>query len=355
MDRGWSTTTRFLVVVLLLVAVVWLLMISGPLVEAVIIAALIASLLNPLVRLLVRRTPLSQTWAAEVIFGLLLLLLVGIPAVVGTVAVSQFSRFRADLVAAAQELSAWFFRPIVILGFRLQPQEYVEQLQAQSTQVIMSALSGGSLNVLSSVTSNLLWTLVVVVMVYYFLKDGARIVPWLVGLVARPYRPEVERLAREVDAVWGKFLRIQILGFGILTLMMAVGTLLIVALFRSGLLRWSPLLFILLLLLVYTIVQQIDNLWVRPQLFGRGLRMHPGVVFIALVGALLLSGFLGALLVVPLLGTAKVVAGYIHRKLVGKPAWPEGEAALEAPQQGKQAKVVNEQEEAAGREPRSEI
>lgn len=325
MSSGWSTTTRFLVVVALLVAGMWLLMISGPLVEAVIIAALIAYLLNPVVRLLVRRTPLSQTWAAEVVFGVVLLLMVGIPAAIGTVAVSQFSRFRTDLVAAAEELASLFLRPIVFLGFRLEPQDYLEQLQAQSSELLMSALSGGSLNVLSSVTSNLLWTLVVVVMVYYFLKDGARLIPWLSGLLPPEYRPEVERLVEEVHAVWGKFLRIQILGFGILTLMMVVGTLLIVGLFRSGLLRWSPLLFVLLLLVVYTIVQQIDNLWVRPQLFGRGLQMHPGVVFIALVGALLLSGFLGALLVVPLLGTLKVVGGYVHRKLVGEPAWAEEE------------------------------
>jgi len=321
MDTGWPTTTRFLVALLLLAGSLWLLMLSGPLVEAIAIAALIAYLLNPAVSFLSRRTRLSQTSAAELVFGLSLLLTVGIPAAVGTVAVSQFSRFRSDLLAAARELEQWLFRPVTVLGFRLEFQDYVEQLMSQGSE-LLSNLPGGSLNVLSSVTSNLLWALVVVVLVYYFLKDGARLLPWLVNQLPPPHRPELSRLLEEVNAIWGKFLRIQILMFGVLSLMMAVGTLLIVGLFRSGLLRWSPILFVLLLLLVYTLIQQIDNLWLRPQLLGRQLHLHPGVVFVALVGALMLSGFLGALVVVPLLGTVKVAGRYLHRKLLGQPPWP---------------------------------
>jgi predicted PurR-regulated permease PerM len=239
-------------------------------------------------------------------------------------AVRQFGRFRSDLLAAARELEQWLLQPVSFLGFRWELRDYLAQLQEQSSELLAS-LPGGSLNVLSSVTSNLLWALVVVVLVYYFLKDGARVLPWLVNLAPEPHRPELRRLLDEIDDIWGKFLRIQLLMFVVLSLMMAVGTLLIVGLFRSGLLRWSPILFVILLVLVYTLIQQIDNLWLRPQLLGRQLQLHPGVVFIALVGALILSGFLGALVVVPLLGTLKVAGRYLHRKLLGKPPWPEAE------------------------------
>jgi predicted PurR-regulated permease PerM len=310
--------------VLLIAGVAWLVMISGPLVGAIIVAALIAYLLNPVVVWLARRTPLGQGAAAELVFLLSLLLVIAIPASLGTVAVSQFSRFRSDLVAAAEELEALLVQPISLMGFRLVPEEYVAQLLAQSGE-LLRALPGGSLNVLSSLTSNILWALVVVVLVYYFLKDGARLLPWLVRQVPGPYQPEAERLLEEVNAVWGKFLRIQILMFGLLSLMMLAGTGIIVALFRTGLLRWSPYLFVLLLIGVYTLIQQIDNLWLRPQLLGRSLHLHPGVVFVGLVGALIVSGFLGALLVVPLLGTAKVTGRYLHRKLLGKPGWADAE------------------------------
>ena len=95
--------------------------------------------------------------------------------------------------------------------------------------------------------------------------------------------------------------------------------------FRSGLLKWSFIGFILLLLLVYTLAQQVDNLWLRPQFLGKHLRLHPGVVFVGLIGALALSGVLGAFVIVPIIATMKMVGSYVHRKLLGLPPWPEEE------------------------------
>ena len=126
-----------------------------------------------------------------------------------------------------------------------------------------------------------------------------------------------------VDHIWGKFLGIQLLLFVIFALLLLLGTLLVVWLFRSGLLEWSVLGFVGLLLAVYTAVQQVDNLWLRPQFLGRQLNLHPGIVFVGLVGALVLSGFLGALVIVPLMATAKAIGQYVHYKLLGVPPWPE--------------------------------
>ena len=66
-------------------------------------------------------------------------------------------------------------------------------------------------------------------------------------------------------------------------------------------------------------------------------RLHPGVVFAGLVGALMISGFLGALVVVPLIATGKLVGNYVHRKMLGLPPWPDAEtphAAADAPLTG---------------------
>jgi predicted PurR-regulated permease PerM len=161
------------------------------------------------------------------------------------------------------------------------------------------------------------------VTLYYLLKDGPKIKPWLVKLAPPAYQPEIGRLLDRVDYIWGRFLGIQLLLFVIFALLMLLGTLLVVWLFRSGLLEWSFLGFVALLLAVYTAVQQVDNLWLRPQFLGRQLNLHPGIVFVGLVGALVISGFLGALVVVPLLATIKAIGQYVHHKLLGIPPWPE--------------------------------
>ena len=97
---------------------------------------------------------------------------------------------------------------------------------------------------------------------------------------------------------------------------MGVGTLLIVGLFRTGLLEWSPFGFILLLAVLYTLLQQLDNLWLRPRVLGRQLHLHPALVFVALVAGLTIGGLLGALVAVPLIATVRVVAKYLHRTFV---------------------------------------
>lgn len=321
MDTSWSNTTRLFVIVLLLAGAIWLAFVASPLLDAILIAALLAYLMNPLVVWVARRTQMTRAASAINVFLLTMLIVLGIPAALGTVAVSSLSSLGQDFLSAAEEIESWFFRPIDILGYHLQPQQMIEPLQGMGSSLLAS-LPIGSLSIISSVTTNLLWALTILIMYYYLLKDGYKIKPWVVTLVPEPHQGEIASLVDKIDQVWGKFLRIQLLMFLVIFLLMVVGTLLIVALFRYGLLRWSPLGFIALLVLLYTAIQQLDNLWIRPHILGKQMRLHPGLVFAGLVGALMVSGLLGALLVVPLLATAKVVGRYVHRKLLGLPVLP---------------------------------
>ena len=128
------------------------------------------------------------------------------------------------------------------------------------------------------------------------------------------------------------FLRVQLLIFVVLAALMGSGTFLVIWLFRSGLLGFSPLVMIVLLVLVYTAAQQVDNLWLRPQLMGHRLQLHPGLVFAGLTGALVVSGVLGALLIVPFMASIKVLGHYIYCQLFDLPPWDEpDDSAAEVP------------------------
>ena len=330
MNGKWSYPTRVLALLLLVGAGLWLALALSPLLKAVSVAALLAYLLHPLVRLVRERMMLGRQIAALAVLLLLLLLLLGIPALLGTVAVNQVSRFEADLLAAWRELGAWLLRPVSVLGFVFRPEEAFGSLQEMAVEALGS-LQGSALALLSGVTLNVLWGLVIVVMLYYFLRDGHLIKPWLLASLPAPYRPEAARLLREVNEVWGQFLRIQLIMFALLGSLMAAGTWLIVALFRTGLLRWSPLGFVLLLLLLYTGLQQLDNLWLRPRILGRHLQLHPALVFLGLVGGVIVAGLLGAFVSVPLIATVRVAGKYVHRKLLGLPGWADGPPAEGGP------------------------
>jgi predicted PurR-regulated permease PerM len=321
MNTTWSPTTRILVVTVILLAAVWLAVAASPLLNALVISALLAYLLDPVVRLLTRRTRLNRSLAAVFVYLLFLLVLASIPATLGAVAVDQFHHLETDFAAAVDALRQWLFQPINVLGYQLEPQTLLDNLE-QFAGNALTALPGGSFDVLSDVTTNLLWGLAILVSLYYFLKDGPRIKPWLVGLAPDEYQPEIRRLLDEIDKVWGVFLRVQLLIFVVVASLMAAGTFLVIWLFQTGLLGLSPFGLILLLYLIYVAAQQVDNLWLRPQLMGKQLRLHPGLVFVGMIGALGLSGVLGAIIVVPCMATVKVVGGYIRHKLLGLAPWP---------------------------------
>ncbi|MBU0703137.1 MAG: AI-2E family transporter [Chloroflexi bacterium] len=326
MNTTWSPTTRILVVTIILLGAVWLAVMASPLLNALVISALLAYLLDPVVRLLMRRTRLNRSLAAVFVYLLFLLVLASIPAVAGVVAVDQFRRLEADFAAALDALKQWLFQPIDVLGYQLYPQTLLDNLE-QFAGNTLATLPGGSFDVLSDVTTNLLWGLAILASLYYFLKDGPRIKPWLVGLAPDEYQAEMRRLLDEIDKVWGVFLRAQLLIFVVLAILIAASTFLIIWLFQTGLLGVSPFGLALLLILTYAAIQQVDNLWLRPQLMGKQLRLHPGLVFVGLIGALGLSGVLGAIIVVPCMATVKVVGKYVHRKLLGLSPWPTEDLA----------------------------
>ena len=321
-DTPWSPRTKIIVTAAILLGTVGLVIFLNPLLNALLISALLAYLLDPLVRLLTKRTRITRPWGARLVFVIFILLLVSIPAALGTVAVQQFERIKAELVQAGEVLQLWIAQPIELLGFRLYPQLLLDNLE-QSAGSFLSALPGGSFNLLSGVTTNLLWGFVIFLSLFYFLKDGPKIISRLVGFAPTEYQGDIQRLLDELDDVWGIFLRVQLLIFVVLAVLMGSGTFLVIWLFRSGLLALSPLGFIVLLILIYAAAQQVDNLWLRPQLMGQQLHLHPGLVFAGLTGALLVSGFLGALLIVPLMATVKVLGGYIYCQLLDLPPWPQ--------------------------------
>jgi predicted PurR-regulated permease PerM len=308
--------------------------------EALVISALLAYLLAPLVGGLMRRFHLRRTFSVLIVYVIILLVIASLPTALGFLAVEQFQNFSITLTEVGQEVQRWISRPITFLGFTMLPRTIVDNA-IRSIAGILTIAPGGSLNILAGLTTNLLWALAIFISLYYFLVDGPKIKPWLVSLFPREYQSDVDILLGEVNDVWSVFLRVQMFIFIVLIILFILGTLLVVVLYRAGLVPFSWIGLVIMLLIVYALVQQVDNLWLRPQLLGHRLKLHPAVVFVGLVGALALSGVLGALIVVPAIATVKVVGRYVRCKLLGMDPWSDNPveaelAADKADNQGEQ-------------------
>ncbi|HEX6303773.1 MAG TPA: AI-2E family transporter [Anaerolineales bacterium] len=327
MADNFQALSRILVLLLAILAGLWIAEQIGAVIEVLVVAGLLAYLLHPAAAWLAQRSRLSYAAASRLVFFTSVALLIAVPASLGTVAWTRLrSDLRSDLDAIAAEIERWFAVLSQNLNIDISAQEFIAAL-GPGLASSLAPLPLRSFGLLSEVSINIFWVLLVFVVTYYLLKDGPVIKRWLLERVPEDHCDETERLVEELDKVWRVFLRVQLLIFAILALLMTLGTLGVIWLFRSGLLAFSPLLLVVLLVAVYTAAQQVDNLWLRPRWMGRHLSLHPGLVIASLIAALALGGILLALLIVPCLATIRVLGGYLYRKLRDLPAWPDAESA----------------------------
>jgi predicted PurR-regulated permease PerM len=320
--QPWSYTTRTLVAIVAAMGLVWLVVVASPLIQSLIVAGLLAYLLDPIVNLVLRWVRLRRIWAARLVYTLFLLILFSIPAILSALAFIQFDRIKDDFFAAVEQLQLWMAQPIMLLGLSIEPLALLDDLGQASSTALAVIPTSGALDTLANITTNLIWVVTALVSFYYFLTDGPKIKPWLVGLMAPNYRAEFHILLDEIDGAWRVFLRAQLIIFIIFVALLGVGMFLVVWLYRTRLLPLSPIGLILMLILVYALVQQVDNFIVRPYFFSEQMNLHPGLVFVSLMGALALSGVLGVIMIIPLIATLKIIGRYVHRRMLGLSPFP---------------------------------
>jgi predicted PurR-regulated permease PerM len=211
-------------------------------------------------------------------------------------------------------------------------------------QASAATLAAGVLTGVTAVTNVLITAALVLVLTFFFLKDGPRFLPWLNGVVGA-------RAARHVDVVlaraWstlGSFIQGQalvglvdavLIGIGLvvcgvpLALPLAVltffgGFVPIIGAFVVGALAVLVALvtkgttIALVVLGIIFAVQQIEGNVLQPVLQGKSLRLHPAVVILAVAAGSALYGIAGAFLSVPVAAVAAVVLRYVSEVLDGR-------------------------------------
>jgi predicted PurR-regulated permease PerM len=324
-------------------------------IEPIIIAVLLAYILHPVVKLVLKGTRLPHAWAVAFVYFSCLTLLIVIPSILAPVAVRQATGLSTYLVQIEAELEELLANPIVFLDQEI----YLGQLLSNVLELTTESITPGAegaLVVIERTSTSFAWLLVILVSTYYLLLDGERLVDWIVRLVPERTQPDVVRLLKEIDVIWWAYLRgtlvlmlivavtfmivwtamglpgALILGLlaGVLTVIPEVGPTfaailaILVALFQgSDFLPVSNFWFAVLIFAVYFVLIQIKAIWLRPRIMGYFLNMNEGLIFVAIIGAVVLWGILGALLIVPLLATAGSIAHYVRCRLLNLDPWPE--------------------------------
>lgn len=329
-NTEWPRTTRVLVVTGLILALVATLIFARALIPPIVTALLLSYIINPVVTFFERRTRIKRGMLVNIIIVLLVLVVISVPATAGTIIVTRLTRLEIDFQAFVADLERTLTQPFPLAGFVIEPPAVIESFDLTGTlSNFLRNLPGRALNILGLLGSNFLWIVFVLGALHFFLSEGPNIRQGLVEIVPHAYQPEWARLLDEINEVWNIFFWGQIVVFLIMLIPTVGSVYLVYWLWEQEILRVSVAGLIAAMIGVYLFVQQIDQIWLRPYLFGETLKIPFAIVLIALIGGLMVGGAIGAVIAVPLIASLRITLGYIHRKLLGRPPWPEEEGQIE--------------------------
>jgi putative heme transporter len=363
----WNRTTKTVVVIVSLLLFALLAWRFSGLIGQLVTTAVLAYLLNPLIRFVEERTPLRRGTITILVYIVFILILAAAVTALGLAVYSQVTALINNLPTLVTQtinlLRDWFPDPDreIVFGpfsFTLGTLEWgdvrtqllglVEPILSRSGQYLSQA-AGTTMRVLANVL--FIW----VISIYSALE-----IPRLrgyVGSFAQPpgYRRDAELLMSEFGDIWSAYLRGQIilgvvigvivsltlallrvqnaLALGLLSGLLefipvvgpviGAGAAVLVALFQpthvAGL---SPLAHAGVVLAAMIVIQQLENNILVPRIVGSALDLHPILVMVGVFMGASIAGILGAVLAAPVLASVKLVGVYAWRKMFDLPPFP---------------------------------
>lgn len=354
----WSTGTKRLVVTASLIFVALFVYRFRDVIQPLIIALLLAYILNPLVALITRVTRMSRTLAVVLIYLALVAALIAAPIVFVPRLIEQVTGLAENLPAYIANVSDLLSQPIQIGPYQLDLSSQLSTITSQLGGLIQQATTQ-TLAVLSGIANFITLLIFILVISFYMLKDAPTLLRSIEQIATPEYRYDLRRLLIETGRTWNAFLR------GQLTLALTVGTIVAVATTILGM-RNSLLLGILaalgefipfigpglaaipgillayfqgstwltpqpfdntafaaIVLTMYVLNQQVENNVLVPRIIGQSLNLHPLVVLIGAIMGASLAGILGILLAAPALATLRLLGSYVYHKLLDEDPFPE--------------------------------
>lgn len=358
----WQPGTRLAAGMLLIFFVILLLYLVRSLLAPLFLALLLAYLLHPLIIKLSTNWRLPRSVAVLLVFLGLLLILIGMMTGLGLTISQRAIQLASYLGELSQTLPAQI-ETLDELQINIGPwtidlsQVNLEPILSDLASLISPLLSQtGSLLASVARTTASVVTIVVLALVlaYYLLLDFDNLDSVIMNIVTPTYRADFRRLMDETGRIWHAFIR----GQAILAIAMALLVWVVLAILRvrfpvmlaliSGLMEFVPLLgpiiagvvtimvalfqgsniwglsplgFALVVLIVFAIVQQLENNVLYPGIIGYSLNLHPLLVILSILAGGILAGLIGFLLAAPTVATLRIWLGYVYRKSVGLDTW----------------------------------
>ena len=377
----WTNEVRYISLVGLIILIIYIAYLVRGSLTLVVLAALVAYLLSPIVRFFNKKLRIRRNLAIILAYVLLLIvIIIGISFIIPRVtqAVRDFlavdwpqvlSAFDEYIGLLENEVDAM---QITVGGFTLDLSEPLQKMQETIRSFRAEAISVESLipdmtetvrrvfsfstGIFGQIVTAMIMTITAVMASIYFCRDGNRLGGYVVNLFEEKYQPEIRELLHRIRLVWDRyfagelklmlyiglitFLAYSALGIrwalvlgiiaGFCEVVPNIGPILAtIPAFVSALIfgsRWIPLNNVavaVIAVIVAVIIQQTENIFLVPHIMGNALELHPVVVLIGIMALSSRMGLLGAVFATPLIALSKEVLHFIIKKIKRDDPYPE--------------------------------
>jgi predicted PurR-regulated permease PerM len=313
---------------------IWLLSRISFLIIPVMVAALLAGLLSPVVGWLRRRRLPNGAAVAVTVLGFIGLI-AGSLALVGRQLVTGFGELWSEALAGVQQVQDWLADgPLHLTADQMDQylKEATAALQNNSSSILSGALSFG--NTAGHFAAGLVLALFILV---FFLLEGDRIWAFLVRLLPKKARAATFGAGRRGWTSMVIYARIQMfvafvdaVGIGVgaaiigvplalpLSVLVFIGSFIpVVGALVTGVIAVLLALVAngavnaLIMLGIVLLVQQLESHILQPLVMGKAVALHPVAVILTVAAGSYLAGIPGALFSVPILAVANSAIRYI--------------------------------------------
>ncbi len=335
---------------------------------------IIAYLFHPLTALIANGLGISWKAAVNILYAIILLCLIGLLTVGGIGLVQQVQNLIgqvqtiiADLPGLLESLSGqvFHFGPFV-LDMR------TIELQAITQQVLsfVQPVLGRTGNIVGTIASGAVqifgWTFFVLLVSYFVMSESNGLRGDLIKIDLPGYSEDFHKLGDELSRIWNAFLRGQIFIFlltfviyvillSILGVKYALGLALMAGLAKflpyiGPAITWvvmalvtffqaskpfnfeaRPLIYMLIVVAISLIVDQIIDSLITPRILARTLKVHPAAVLVTALIAANLLGILGVVIAAPSLASLTLLGRYTVRKMFDQDPFPASEFVAQLP------------------------
>jgi predicted PurR-regulated permease PerM len=328
LGRAGSRCAQILLILALVSLAVYALLQIRLLLIPVLIALILTAAIGPAVNML-RRAGLPDVPATLLAFLALLVVLAATGTLIVLAVRSQWEKLVAATAAGLDQFDSFLLNgPFSVSQEQLAQGRQALVDFAASAQARSSALSG-----LSVATEFFAGTALMIIVLFFFLKDGARIWDFLLRPFSGPQEDKLRRAGKRTLEVLGSYVRgtatialidATAIGIALLVLQVPLAVPLAMIVFLGAfiplvgatvagvlavlvaLVTRGPIVALIVVVVVIA-VNQLENHLLQPVVMARSLKLHALVILFSLTAGTILAGIIGAVLAVPLAAVAWAV------------------------------------------------